>query len=1289
MTPNPEKIGIYSRFKLLALPVKIVCWTALVGLTFSVLGFLVVPPVAKMVLEKKLPTLLHRPVSIGKIAFNPFSLKVVVENFRVGQKEGPGDLVAFDRLLVNLEAASIFKRALLIKAITLSGPRVEFSRINEQTYSFSDLLTEDPAKKSPPPEPTKPFQFAIRNIEIQGGRIIFHDLPKKTDHSVTDLNLGVPALSNLPYQVETYIQPSFSAKINGTPFALGGQSKPFAKSHETVVELKAKGINIPEYLAYIPNPTGLVLKSALLDVDANLHLLARADNTYRLAVIGRVGLRDLAITDKAGQTYLQFPELAVTLADANLLAKEVHLTEVNLTSPAVNLERLADGRLLPVALLSPADQAPKEPAAVSGDNAKKSGPETGSALKIDIDKILLTDGRVDFLDAAAGAKVATRLDIDTALHLQGQPDLSRLAVIGRLVLSDLAMTDQGGKTYLKIPELALTLADSNLLANEVHLSEINFQAPSVSLEQLTDGRLLPVALLVPPAKPSPGGRASKTIPDNAGQAGPEPGNPLKLEIDKVLLTDGRVDFLNVATGAKVSTRLDIDTGLRFLAAQAENPARLAVIGRVVLRNLALADQAGKNYLKLPELALTLAEANLLANELHFSEINLKSPTVNLERLADGRLLPMALLLPADKPPPAGVTKTTQDHPATPAKGGGDPLKLVIDRIALDNGRVDFLDLKVAASEAPAHLTLRDLTIRVAALSNSPEALANLSLAGKLNEAGRLQVKGKVGLEPVQTRLNLQLTDLALKPFQPYISEQARLVVAGGNLTVTGDLALRAPKDGPLKSDFQGEAAIADLATVDTALGEDLVKWRRLEVKKINFSSDPGQLSIGAINLVGPYINVLLGQDGVLNLTTIRPAKAATAPAPAPEATPPAPEVAEAKPFATNIGSISVSEGRLDFQDRQVDPAYGTSLSELSGSVSDLSSMEESSAEVFFSAKLDQQAPMKITGRINPLRKDLFVDLKVDFTDINMSPVSPYSGKFIGYKIDKGKLNLDLKYDIANRKLHSQNKVFLDQFTLGETVESPDASNLPVRLALALLRDRKGGINLDLPVEGSLDDPDFRIGRVVLQVLINLISKAATSPLALLGALIPEGQDIQFIAFEPGRAELIPESAAKMTTVEKILFDRPELRMDLIGKVEPVADRAALARQHLTNSVKLQKLLAGGKAGKDSEAQVAGVALTEAEYPAFLTAAYKAALKKEKSRKPLEGKPTVAAMETFLLEGIKVSEDELRLLALERANQVLAALTAGGQVEPGRLFVVEPKLAAAGEAAAAQVELVIK
>ena len=1129
---NAEKRGIRARYQVLTLPVKIAGWVGLFAIIFSVLGFLVAPPLARMILEKKLPVLLHRPVAIGKITFNPFSLALAIEDFHIGQKEGGGHLLAFDRLAVNLEAASLFKRALIVQAVSLTGPRVEFSRIDEQTYNFSDLLVEDPAKKAVPPEQADPFKFAIRNIEINGGRIIFHDLPKKTDHTVTELKLGVPALSNLPYQVETSVQPEFSAIINGTPFALGGQSKPFAKSLKTEVELKATGINIPEYLAYLPNPTGLLLQSALLDVDAKLHLLARPDNTYRLAVIGRVALRNLAITDKAGQAYLQFPELAVVLADSDLLAREVHLTEVNLKAPVIHLEKLADGRLQPVALLNPTEPAQT---AANTASSKKTGQDAASALKIDVDKVLLSDGRVDYQDMVTGAKVSTRLDIDTTLHLlSGAKEPDRLAVLGLVSLKELALADKGGKTYLKLPELGLTLAEANLMANEVHLSEISLQSPIVNLERLADGRILPIAFFTPTEQKSPAGQAQQSAPVDGGKT---EGGVLKLTVDKVVLNQGRVEFLDSA-----------------------------------------------------------------------------------------------------------VAGTDKEHP-------------------------------------PARLALRDLNIQVDSLSNAPEALANLTLASNLNEAGKLKVRGQLGLEPFQSRLSLQLADLALKSFQPYISQQALVVVAGGRLSASGDLALTPKTGGGLTTNFQGQADLAQLALLDMLLGEDLLKWRNLGLKKVQYSSEPGRLAISEINLAGLYAKALIGKDGVVNLSTLRPKPgpetATSEPAPPETASP-------VQPFATEIGNLVISDGRLDFEDRQVTPAYGNSLGELNGTITNLSSMTESYAQVEVSGKLDQQAPLKVTGRINPLRSDLLVDLKVDFTDINLSPMSPYSGKYIGYKLDKGKLNLDLKYNIAARKLDSQNKAFIDQLTLGEEVESPEAANLPVNLALALLRDRQGGINLDVPVYGSLDDPDFSVGRIILKVLLNLIAKAATSPMALLGALIPDGQDIQYIPFTNGQAEVSPEAAAKLATVESVLYQRPALKMELIGKVEPAADREALARFHLRNSVKLQKAKSAGKEGAVTELE-----LSPEEYPVFLTQAYQAA--RPPAAAPKTGTvatpPSVAEMENFLLAALKVDDDELRLLALARANQVLSALTAGGKVEPGRLFVIEPRTGKDG--GTAQVELVIK
>jgi len=1001
--------GFRGSYRELTLSGKLVLWAALLLSCYAALGFLALPLAARLVLEKKLPEILHRPVTIDNISLNPFRLTLVVEGFRIRQKEGGGSFGAFDRLFVNLEALSLLKKALIVKELTLAGPRLEFSRLAPGTYSFSDLLAGGGKTES---GKTGPFYFAIQNIMIDGGQIIFHDQPKGGEHTITDLNLAIPALSNLPYQVETYVQPAFSAIANGTPFSLKGESKPFAKSLETVVSVKIDGLNLPEYQEYIPNRSGLFLQSARLDVNAGLHLLARPDSAYRLALQGRVALRDLAVTDREGQVYLQMPELAVTLADSDLLAGEIRLTEVIFDQPSLRIERLGDGRLLPAALL-------------------------------------------------AEAKVEA-----------------------------------------------------------------------------------------PPVGTSPS-QATAKLPEN----------------------------------------------------------------------------------------------------------------------------------------------TEKD---------GMPVDLRIDRLLLEKGHIEFLDEAVVKQEEgrePVRLRLDNLVLLAESISTAQDQQGSLTLSCDLNEGGKFQARGSLGLQPFQLALHLDLASLALQPFQPYISQQARIVVAGGALSVTGDLAQAPLEAGGLQSGFQGRAELAGLATVDTVHGEDLLKWQNLGISEISYSSDPGSLAIGAIKFDQPYTKVLIGPDGVVNLSTIRPGQppavhGETAPSSgdtggAPAAAPRG-EPVKKPPFATKVGSLAVRGGQVDFVDQRVTPAYGASLAQISGGISGLSSKEGTSAPVDFSAQLDGQAPLRITGRINPLSKDLLVDLKVDFSDINLSPMSPYTGKYLGYKTDKGKLNLDLKYDITGSRLVSDNKAFLDQFTLGETVDSPDAAKLPISLAIALLKNRQGEIHLDVPVQGDLNDPDFRLGGVIIQVLVNLVAKAATSPFALLGALIPEGQDLQYISFGSGSADFDQVASDKLVTLAKVLYERPGLRMDIIGKVDPGADGAALAQAHLVNSVKLQKLLASGQGRAAADKTLPEEGLGREEYLRYLPAAYAAARKASPGRQPAAGPATPESMESYILAGIRVGEEELRLLALERANRVLANLVASGQVEPERLFVVAPVLGGEGEAGgASQVELVIK
>ncbi|MFC1827544.1 DUF748 domain-containing protein, partial [Thermodesulfobacteriota bacterium] len=301
---------------------------------------------------------------------------------------------------------------------------------------------------------------------------------------------------------------------------------------------------------------------------------------------------------------------------------------------------------------------------------------------------------------------------------------------------------------------------------------------------------------------------------------------------------------------------------------------------------------------------------------------------------------------------------------------------------------------------------------------------------------------------------------------------------------------------------------------------------------------------------------------------------------------------------------------------------------------------------------------------------------------------PYTGKYIGYTVAKGKLSLEMKYLVEGKKISGQNKAFLDQFTLGESVESPDAMNLPVSLAISLLKNRKGEITLNVPVKGDLDDPEFSIGGIIFKAIINLIAKAATSPFALLGALIPDGEDLQYVDFTSGSSLIEEQNAKRLETIAKVLYDRPGLEMDLKGSVNADQERDVLHEKKFEQLLKNEKFKEFSRK-KESSTPVDEIIIEPEEYKTFLKKAYKkATFTKPKNALGFTRRLPPEEMEKLLRENTIITEDDLRLLAIQRANAVKSFLVETGQVEPERLFIIEPKTGE-DENGVQRVEMIIK
>ena len=382
---------------------------------------------------------------------------------------------------------------------------------------------------------------------------------------------------------------------------------------------------------------------------------------------------------------------------------------------------------------------------------------------------------------------------------------------------------------------------------------------------------------------------------------------------------------------------------------------------------------------------------------------------------------------------------------------------------------------------------------------------------------------------------------------------------------------------------------------------------------MNIGYPPLLVDIKGISLADFYARLIINSNGTLNVQEVLPKDEQKKEAPPPAQTQgKAPESQKEKEPTKNIkiGTVTLQGGRIDFSDRSMNPEYSSKLTEIGGRISGLSSEETTLAEIELRAKLDDYAPLEIIGKINPLKQDLYVDLKVRFKDIDLSPATPYSGKYAGYTIQKGKLTFDLKYLIDKKKLDAQNVIFLDQFTFGDKVESPQATKLPVKLAIALLKDRKGEIKLDIPVSGRLDDPKFSVWGIILKIILNLIAKAATSPFALLGAVFGGGEELSYLEFDYGVATVAETNTKKIDTLVKALSDRPGLKLDIEGHTDVEKDREALKQLFFNRKLKAQKLNEMVKIGQ-AAVPVDEVKIDPKEYEKYLKMAYK----EEKFPKP--------------------------------------------------------------------------
>jgi len=770
---------------------------------------------------------------------------------------------------------------------------------------------------------------------------------------------------------------------------------------------------------------------------------------------------------------------------------------------------------------------------------------------------------------------------------------------------------------------------------------------------------------------------------------------LSLNVDKEIRLASQGSFTLVEPAAKAAVRLTglpLQKGWPYLASYLTAPLKgtadlsgeVAFSGKEGLTaekgNLSLkefsAEYGNKEGVKLALLSVTGATFGQKANQLSIDRIRLSGGEVSLSREADGKLSVQTLLVPQQEGPPAAGTAAAPARKPAPAKQeAAKPLDYRLKQVEIDRFNIAVTD-RMRPKEP--RFTLRNTSLALTDLSGPASKPAKFRFASTFGKETLLQAAGDLTPAPFGYRGDLKIGRLPVRDFEAYYPDNLNFLVLGGLLdaTLALDIAL---KDGAAAGSFKGAAGLSDFHAVDAVEEEDLLKWQRLQIDGIDGDITPLRLAVGQISLNQLYSRIIIRDDGSLNLQALlKKEKKEGAEKPGPgsvaEEKPPAAAAASAASAAPSrpeisINTVTLLEGTIAFTDKHLSDDFETTFYHLGGRISGLSSQASLLADVDLRGALENHSPLTITGKINPLREDLFVDLKLSFMDIDLSPMSPYSETYLGYILKQGKLFLDLQYHIESKELNSQNRIRIDQFTFGDEVKSDQATSLPVKLGLALLKDRNGEIILDVPVMGRIDDPRFNIWGIVWQVIKNLLVKAVTAPFSLLSSLFGGGSDLSVVGFESGAHTLLPPEEQKLESLAKGLADRPELKMSLSAYVDPEKDAEAYRNELLNRKLKREKILALARERQTAAADSAEtVSLSPEEYSTYLKAVY-AREKFPKPRNALGREIALpdAEMVKLILAHTKVEKDELEDLARERMEAVMALLVQKAKIPAERIF----------------------
>ncbi len=1112
---------------LFALPAKIFIGLLLFYVLFS---YFAINPLAKKLVPWIADNQLASEASVGKVTFDPLRLKLTVDDFRLREKTH-APLASVKQLVVDVEASGIFQWAWKFKEITLLEPKGLIAISPSGTLNWADLITKLNEDPSPPSDTIQ--RVVIAHIQVKQGNVQYADNHRTTPFKaeLSPLNFELDGFSTLPKDRGDYLIAATFAEQGGTLKWKGDMGvNPVASKGRVAID----GVPLSKLLSIVKNTqwpftanTGAI--HTAFDYDFTL-----PQDKPKLVLTGvNLGLNQLnATVDNVGEVRAQSLNIKAPRLD---LSSQTHL-KVALQQLDVSL------------------------------NAFSMHPNNASAITVN--KLHATLPALDFSQQSQAQLAFEQLDVN---------------------LSAVDITHQQ-HTLLSVPEVSLQNIGLDLAKSQANIAQIMLDNGAVTANINKAGQLNWQAAFSSD-KPSthktttaeaPGNQAtlSNTTPVEA------PPPAFSVNIAKIALNNWQMKAKDDSFTNPLQFNI-ADINVNFAA---NNPA-----GDWEIRDL---------HTKLSQIALKSSlfnkpVATLQGLQLSQGDILLKPQQASVESVLLSGLKTELVYAPNAPLNWQRIFATSSSGAAQKPSRNQDKTsqpdwELALKKLALSDGQLHIED---QSPGSPVVLDIQKIALETRDASLDSRHAIPLKGSFSIVQGGRFEAQGKLSPAPLNVDMRLKADAVSFKPFAPYINQFALLKLNDGKANLNGRLTVKS--QSPLAVNFNGGFSVDKLALVEEANNAPFLAWEQVASDSLAFSLAPNRLHIASLSIRQPVGKFIINPDKSTNIARILRSQAGAAAAPAvvtvpvsakpalpiansdlarpklpatvnnPEAvlTPAAPETNEPEAFPVSIETVRIDNGIMEFADLSLTPQFGTNIHALSGVINGIATDANATAQVELDGKVDDYGAAKVRGSVKPFKATQFTDLKLSFTNLEMSRLTPYSGKFAGRRIDSGKLSVDLEYKIKQRQLAGENKFIINKLKLGEKVDSADAADLPLDLAIAILEDSDGLIDLDLPITGSLDDPQFSYGGIVWKAIRNVLGKIVTAPFRALGKLFGgDGDKLEAIVFEAGSASMAPPELEKIKTISQALSKRQGLTLGIVPSYDQVMDVRALQETAIRRQV---------------------------------------------------------------------------------------------------------------------------